>query len=101
MSKGVYGAYDAVSNLFSYSTQTPQRGSGVTYEQRSPPSYNTQRELWAEQQRQMKERQQRILGHKSTSAASMAKQHLEEVSQQNRFTISPTRVGAKILSRIL
>ena len=101
MSKGVYGAIDAVSNLFNYSTPSPQRGSGVTYEQQSPPSYNTRRELWAEQQRQMKERQQRILGQKSTSAASMAKQHLEEVSQQNKFTISPTRIGAKILSRIL
>ena len=49
----------------------------------------------------MREKQQRLMEQKSTSSSSIVKQHLKEVSQENKFTASPTRIGTKILSRML
>jgi hypothetical protein len=90
ISKGIYGAMDAVTNVFNPSTPSPSRAWGSNaYQAPTPPSWNTQMALYREQQQQMKEKQERLSSQKSASSASMAQQHLQEVAQQQ--TLTPPR----------
>ena len=88
ISKAIYKGMDTASNAFNPSTP-PMYG----YQNPTPPSWNKQLELHREQQRQMKEKQQRLFVQKSSGSASMVQQHLSNVSQQQQVFTPPRREG--------